>query len=114
SFPFANPASTLGTGWLGAYLVLSGSQVAATTISLFGAGSLTKLQTLTMLSGSRLGASFIVLLTGILFTVRAKGKRKQESIGMGIQALTMTALVYLPGMALAYLMLRGGLLDGVQ
>jgi hypothetical protein len=37
SFPFANPASTLGTGWLGAYLVLSGSPVAATTISLFGA-----------------------------------------------------------------------------
>jgi hypothetical protein len=113
-FPFANGVSTLGTGWLGAYFVLSGSPVAATTISLFGAGSLTKLQTLTMLSGSRLGASFIVLLTGILFTVRAKGKRKQESIGMGIQALTMTALVYLPGMALAYLMLRGGLMDGVQ
>jgi hypothetical protein len=113
-FPFANGVSTLGTGWLGAYFVLSGSPVAATTISLFGAGSLTKLQTLTMLSGSRLGASFIVLLTGILFTVRAKGKRKQESIGMGIQALTMTALVYLPGMGLAYLMLRGGLLDGVQ
>ncbi|HEY7401184.1 MAG TPA: hypothetical protein VH989_09860 [Actinomycetota bacterium] len=113
-FPFANGVSTLGTGWLGAYFVLSGSPVAATTISLFGAGALTKLQTLTMLSGSRLGASFIVLLTGILFTVRAKGKRKQESIGMGIQALTMTALVYLPGMALAYLMLRGGLMDGVQ
>ena len=39
SFPFANPASTLGTGWLGAYLVLSGSPVAATTIWLFGARS---------------------------------------------------------------------------
>src|SRR4029079_16333598 len=44
SFPFANPLSTLGTGWLGAYLVLSGSPVAATTISLFGAGSLTRLE----------------------------------------------------------------------
>jgi sodium-dependent phosphate cotransporter len=113
-FPFANGVSTLGTGWLGAYFVLSGSPVAATAITLFGAGTLTKLQTLTMLSGSRLGASFIVLLTGILFTVRAKGKRKQESIGMGIQALTMTALVYLPGMLLAYLLLRSGAMDGVQ
>ena len=45
SFPFANPLSTMGTGWLGAYLVLSGSPVAATTISLFGAGSITKLET---------------------------------------------------------------------
>ena len=39
-FPFANGLSTLGTGWLGAYLVLSGSPVAATAISLFGAGTL--------------------------------------------------------------------------
>jgi len=28
-FPFANGLSTMGTGWLGAYLVLSGSPVAA-------------------------------------------------------------------------------------
>jgi sodium-dependent phosphate cotransporter len=113
-FPFANGVSTLGTGWLGAYFVLSGSPVAATAISLFGAGTLTKLQTLTMLSGSRLGASFIVLLTGILFTVRAKGKRKEESIGMGIQALTMTAVVYLPGMLLAYGLLRAGTMDSIN
>ena len=33
-FPFANGLSTMGTGWLGAYLVLSGSPVAATAISL--------------------------------------------------------------------------------
>jgi len=60
-FPFANGLSTMGTGWLGAYLVLSGSPVAATAISLFGAGTTSVLQTFTMLSGSRLGASFIVL-----------------------------------------------------
>ena len=62
-FPFANGLSTMGTGWLGAYLVLSGSPVAATAISLFGAGTTSVLQTFTMLSGSRLGASFIVLRT---------------------------------------------------
>ena len=69
-FPFANRLSTLGTGWLGAYFVLSGSPVAATAISLFGAGTITRLQTFTMLSGSRLGASFIVLLTGFLYAIR--------------------------------------------
>ena len=41
-FPFANGLSTLGTGWLGAYFVLSGSPVAATAISLFGAGTISK------------------------------------------------------------------------
>ena len=97
-FPFANGISTLGFGWLGAYFVLSGSPVAATAISLFGAGTLTKLQTFTMLSGSRLGASFIVLLTGFLYAARNRhDPNRGEPIGMGIQAMTMTALVYLPG-----------------
>jgi sodium-dependent phosphate cotransporter len=113
-FPFANGVSTLGTGWLGAYFVLSGSPVAATAISLFGGGVISKLQTFTMLSGSRLGASFIVLLTGFLYAMKNKGRNRGESIGMGIQALTMTAIVYLPGMLIGYSLLRSGLLDGVQ
>jgi len=112
-FPFANGVSTLGGGWLGAYFVLSGSPVAATAISLFGAGTLTKLQTFTMLSGSRLGASFIVLLTGFLYAMRNRGRRG-ESIGMGIQALTMTAIVYLPGMVIGYGLIRSGALDGLN
>ncbi|HEX5938305.1 MAG TPA: hypothetical protein VFZ75_11545 [Actinomycetota bacterium] len=114
-FPFANGISTLGFGWLGAYFVLSGSPVAATAVSLFGAGTLTKLQTFTMLSGSRLGASFIVLLAGFLYALRNRtDPNRTEPIGMGIQALTMTALVYIPGMILGYWILRSGLLDGVN
>jgi hypothetical protein len=112
-FPFASGYSTLGAGWLGAYLVLSGSPVAATAISLFGAGTLTKLQTLSMLSGSRLGASFIVLLTGFLYALRHRDGRK-EPLGIGIQAMTMTAIVYVPGMLIGYGVLRAGLLDGIQ
>ena len=113
-FPFANGVSTMGAGWLGAYFVLSGSPVAATAISLFGAGTLTKLQTFTMLSGSRLGASFIVLLAGFLYAMKNKGRNRGDSIGMGIQALTMTAIVYLPGMMIGYALLRGGALDAVS
>lgn len=113
-FPFANGVSTLGFGWLGAYLVMSGSPVAATTISLFGAGTLTKLQAFTMLSGSRLGASFIVLVTGFLYAVRNRSRPRGESIGMGIQAMTMTALVYVPGMLIGYLIVKAGLLDGLN
>jgi solute carrier family 34 (sodium-dependent phosphate cotransporter) len=114
-FPFANGISTLGFGWLGAYFVLSGSPVAATAISLFGAGTLTKLQTFTMLSGSRLGASFIVLLTGFLYAARNRhDPNRGEPIGMGIQAMIMTALVYLPGMMIGYGIIRSGLLDGLN
>jgi solute carrier family 34 (sodium-dependent phosphate cotransporter) len=117
-FPFANGYSTLGTGWLGAYFVLSGSPVAATAISLFGAETLSQLQALTMLSGSRLGASFIVLVTGFLYSVRtgrnAPAARRTAGLSVGIQAMTMTAIAYIPGMLLAYMLLRGGTLDGVN
>ena len=61
-----NAVMTLGFGWFGAYIVLSGSPVAAVALTFFSQGVLTPLQTFTMLSGSRLGASFIVLLVGSL------------------------------------------------
>jgi solute carrier family 34 (sodium-dependent phosphate cotransporter) len=111
---FENGASTLGAGWLGAYLVLSGSPIAAVALGLFAGEAITELQTFAMLSGSRLGASFIVLLVGFLYAVRNRGANRQESVGMGILALSLTTIVYLPGMALGYWLLRSGLLDGIH
>jgi Na+/phosphate symporter len=112
TFPFDNGVSTMGLGWLGAYLVLSGSPVAAVSLSLFAANATTRMQTFTMLTGSRLGASFIVLLVGFLYAMRSRKRR--ESIGMGVLALSMTALVYVPGMFLAYGLLRSGALNGIN
>jgi hypothetical protein len=112
TFPVDNAISTLGLGWIGAYLVLSGSPVAAVALSLFAASALNELQAFTMLTGSRLGASFIVLLVGFLYAVKSKDRR--ESTGMGVLALSLTAVVYLPGMLLGYGILKSGLLDGVH
>jgi solute carrier family 34 (sodium-dependent phosphate cotransporter) len=112
TFPVDNAVSTLGLGWIGAYLVLSGSPVAAVALSLFAAAALTELQAFTMLSGSRLGAAFIVLLVGFLYSM--KSKNRQESTGMGVLALSLTAAVYLPGMLLGYAVLKSGLLSGVH
>jgi sodium-dependent phosphate cotransporter len=112
TFPFDNGVSTLGLGWLGAYFVLSGSPVAAVSLSLFAAQATTRMQTFTMLTGSRLGAAFIVLLVGFLYAMR-RGDRR-NSIGMGVLALSMTAIVYVPGMFLAYSLLKSGALDGVH
>jgi sodium-dependent phosphate cotransporter len=109
---FDNAFQTLGLGWLGAYLVLSGSPIAATALTFHHADAITPLQTFTMLSGSRLGASFIVLLVGFLYAVRSKNG--QESLGMGVLALSMTALVYIPGMLLGYGILRSGAISGVD
>ena len=115
TFPVDNMVSTLGLGWLGAYLVLSGSPVAAASLALFAAGALSRAQTFTMLTGSRLGASFIVLLVGFIYAMRQRNRRRrQESLGMGVLALSLTAIVYVPGMILAYALLKSGAFDGVS
>lgn len=111
---FSNAVSTLGAGWLGAYVVLSGSPVAAVALSLFAGGAATELQTFTMLSGSRLGAAFVVLVVGFLYAVRNRGRNRNESIGMGVLALSLTAVVYVPGMLLGYGILKSGMLDGIR
>jgi len=111
---FSNGISTLGAGWLGAYIVLSGSPIAAVALSLYVGGALTELQTFTMLSGSRLGASFVVLLVGFLYAMRNKGHNRGESIGMGVLALSLTAIVYVPGLLLGYGILKSGVLDGIH
>jgi hypothetical protein len=111
---FSNAFSTLGAGWLGAYVVLSGSPVAAVALAFFDGRVTTELQTFTMLSGSRLGASFVVLLVGFLYALRNRGRNRSESIGMGVLAMSLTAIVYLPGMVLGYGILKAGILDGVR
>ena len=111
---FSNAVSTLGFGWLGAYIVLSGSPIAAVALSLFVGGATTELQTFTMLSGSRLGAAFVVLLVGFLYALRNRGRNRGESIGMGVLALSLTAVVYVPGMLIGYAILKSGLLDGIH
>jgi sodium-dependent phosphate cotransporter len=107
-----NAISTLGLGALLAYLFLSGKPVAAFALALFAAGGLTRLQAFTMLSGGRLGAAFIVLLVGFLYAIR--GRNARESIGVGVLALSLTALVYVPGMMVGYGVLKSGLLDSVD
>jgi sodium-dependent phosphate cotransporter len=112
TFPFDNGISTLGLGWIGAYFVLSGSPVAATALTFFSENTLTSLQTFTMLSGSRLGASFIVLVVGFIYAMRSPNR--ESSIGMGVLALSMTAIVYVPGMLIGYGILKSGVLSGLD
>src|SRR5690606_31126346 len=65
-----NAWSTLGLGWLGACLVLSGSPVAASALTLLAGGAIDQTQAFAMLTGSRLGASFVVLVAGAVYALR--------------------------------------------
>lgn len=88
-----NPANSLGFGWIFAYVVMSGSPVAAATLTFFDAGVITKLEAFTMITGSRMGASFIVLFIGFIYVLR--GRNRATSLSMGLTSLTVTWTTYL-------------------
>ena len=104
--------NTLGFGWLLAYIFLSGSPVAAIAVSFFAGGTISGLQAFTMITGSRLGASFIVLFVGFVYYLR--GHQRSASIAIGVLALLTTAAIYLPALALGYWLLTSGMLDALQ
>lgn len=108
----STPMSSLGFGWLLAYIFLSGSPVAAIAVSLFSAGTISATQTFTMITGSRLGASFIVLFVGFVYYLR--GHQRAASVSIGVLALLTTAAVYLPALALGYWLLTSGVFAGLQ
>lgn len=108
----SNAVNTLGFGWLVAYGVLSGSPVAAIALSFFDQKVITGVQTFSMITGSRLGASFIVLFVGFLYYLR--GHKRGASIAIGVLCLVVTASIYLPAMAIGYWMLTSGALSGVR
>lgn len=107
-----NAANTLGFGWLFAYVVLSGSPVAAISLSFFASGTIDAVQTFAMITGSRLGASFIVLFVGFVYYLR--GHQRGASVAIGILCLLVTASIYLPAMAIGYWLLTRRVLDAIQ
>ena len=110
-----NPWSTLGLGWLGACLVLSGSPIAASSLTFLDGGAIDASQAFTMLTGSRFGASFVVLVVGFIYALRRKGGGSRRApMSIGILSLIMTMVAYLPGALIGWLLLTGGHLDRVN
>jgi solute carrier family 34 (sodium-dependent phosphate cotransporter) len=106
-------AGGLGAGWLAACVLLSGSPVAAIALTLLAAGALSTVETFGMIAGSRLGASFVVLVIGALDDLRS-GRREGRSAYIGVTALLATAATYVPGLALAWFGLERGALSGLR
>ncbi|MGD2104303.1 MAG: hypothetical protein PVJ55_04220 [Anaerolineae bacterium] len=105
-------ADSLGLGWLMAYVVLSGSPSAAIAMALLSVGTLTQIQTYTMVTGSRLGASLIVLLIGFVYAIR--GHERWTVLSTGVLSLLLTASVQLPALAVGAFILRQGWLDAIS
>jgi hypothetical protein len=110
-----NPGSTLGLGWLGALFVLSGSPIAATALTLVaggeealaeGARHFTEMQGFTMLTGSRLGAAFVVLVTAVIYALRGGSGERLKPVSTAVMALCTTALIYIPAAFIGFFILR--------
>ncbi|HSR47648.1 MAG TPA: hypothetical protein VLL77_06625 [Anaerolineales bacterium] len=103
------PSSALGLGWLLAMLALSGSPVAATSLSFLDAGLLTAPGAFAMIGGSRLGAAFIVLVIGFVHLLR--GRQRTLSLGAGLLSLLVTQTTYLVVVPLGFFLLSRGWLN---
>lgn len=99
-------ADSLGLGWLIAYVVLSGSPAAAIAMALLSVDALTQTQAFAMVTGSRMGASLIVLLIGFIYSLR--GHERWTVLSTGVLSLLLTASVQLPGLGVGLLILRKG------
>lgn len=112
-----SPAPALGFGWLFAMVALSGSPVAAAALSFLDAGVLDPVSAFAMVAGSRLGASFIVLVVGFVHLLR--GRQRTLSLGAGLLSMLVTQSMYLLVVPLGLWMmdagwLRAGELSGAQ
>lgn len=97
-------ADSLGLGWLIAYVVMSGSPSAAIAMALLSANALTQIQAFAMVTGSRMGASLIVLLIGSVYALR--GHERRTVLSTGVLSLLLTASVQLPALGVGALILK--------
>lgn len=105
-FALNNWANTLGFGWFFAYLVMSGSPVAASALTFLDAGIIDALQTFTMIIGSRMGASFIILFIGFIYVLR--GRNRATSLSMGLLSFTVTGSLQVGALIIGGLLLSSG------
>jgi sodium-dependent phosphate cotransporter len=104
-------ANAVGFGWLFAYAVMSGSPVAASSLALLDQHVLTPLEAYGMISGSRLGASFIVLLIGFLYALR--GHERRTSLSAGILSLCVTGTLQASAIVMGVAILSRGLIPPI-
>jgi sodium-dependent phosphate cotransporter len=108
-FLVRNAGSTLGLGWIGALFVLSGSPIAASALTLVAAkNGISEIQGFTMVTGSRLGAAFVVLLVAVVYALRGGEGKRMAPVSTAVLALSTTILVYIPAAVIGLLLLQWG------
>lgn len=107
-FDLSGILHSLGFGWFAAIMVLSGSPIAAASLTFFDADAIHEISALAMIVGSRVGAAFIVLGIGLIYVIR--GRDRTRSLGIGLLALVVTVSTCLPALPVGALLLKSGAL----
>jgi solute carrier family 34 (sodium-dependent phosphate cotransporter) len=109
-----NAGSTFGLGWIGAMLTLSGSTMATTGLTLRATGTISEIQGFTMVTGARLGAAFVVLLVAVVYALRNPAQGRRKTVSTAILALVITAVIYLPGAVIGFVLLSSHIFSGIH
>jgi Na+/phosphate symporter len=99
----------LGFGWITASAILSGSPVAAIAVTLYDGRAISRFAAFGMINGSRIGAAFMVLLVGYLYSLR--GERSRDGIGVGLLAALVAQSVHFPALLIGSVLLRLGMFE---
>jgi hypothetical protein len=113
-FLVKNAGSTFGLGWIGALFVLSGSPVAASALTLVAADSISEIQGFTMLTGSRLGAAFVVLVVAVIYALKGGAGERLKPVGTAVIALVGTAVIYIPAAFIGFFILNSAQFHALQ
>jgi solute carrier family 34 (sodium-dependent phosphate cotransporter) len=94
--------------------VLSGSPIAASALTLVDGGAINEFEGFSMLTGSRLGAAFVVLLVAVLYAMRGGEGKRMAPVSTAVMALSTTALIYVPGAIIGFFLLETGPLSSIK
>ena len=111
-FKVGNSTNALGFGWFFAYLVMSGSPIAAVSLAFLDAGVIGRFDAFAMIVGSRIGAAFIVLFIGFIYILR--GHKRKTALTTGLLSLVVTGSIYFPALGVGHLLLQYRILDPIQ
>ena len=98
--------SALGAGWFLAYLVLNGATSAAVGIAFLKSALIEPIASFMFISGSRLGAAFIVVFIGLLEYIQGKNDDIRDSCSIGVLQFLTTYIVYIPATIIGYIGLK--------
>lgn len=98
-----NPANALGFGWLASYAMMSGYPVTVLALTLFDSAIITPSLAFFMINGSRLGASLIIILIGVVETFKNKDSDIIDNTSIGFLTLIITYTIVIPAILLGKL-----------